>query len=431
MQHDLVVQEFGVGELTPYHRNPRVANVQAIAESLEARGQYRPIVVNVGTHTGRPLEVLAGNHTLLAARSLGWSTVQATTVDVTDAVAAQIVLADNRLADLGSYNDEELLAVLEQADDLAGTGYTDRDLALLLRDLDVPVGLTDADDVPDLPEEPPISEPGDVWELGSHRLLVGDAGDVLRVQLLMGREAADVVWTDPPYGVNYVGRTADQLTFSNDTASEAAVVFARACATIVAAARGGAPVYVCHSDIVRAGFIEALQAVGISFRQTLIWVKDSMVLSHSDYHYRHEPILAAETPEADELELEFDNISYGFTPGGSGRLGRGGQRWFGDHRQTTVFEVPRPKRALVHPTMKPVELVERMVRNSCPPGGIVLDLFAGSGTTMIACHRAGLRARLVELDPRYADVICQRWEEHTGIIPIRNGVEISFLVGQP
>ena len=426
MQHDLVVRAFGVGDLTPYHRNPRVGNVEAIAASLEARGQYRPIVVNLGSHTGRALEVLAGNHTLLAARSLGWSTVQATTVDVTDEVAAQIVLADNRLADLGTYNDEELLAVLEQASDLTGTGYTDRDLALLMRDLDVPVALTDVDDVPDLPTDPSVSQPGDVWQLGPHRLLVGDSGDVLRVQLLMGQEPADVVWTDPPYGVNYVGRTGEALTFDNDSAVDAARVFSRACPTMVACSRPGAPVYVCHSDVVREEFIDSLSRVGISFRQTLIWVKDSMVLSHADYHYRHEPILAADAPEGDELELDYDNVSYGFTAGGTGRLGRGGQRWFGDNKQTTVFEVARPKRALVHPTMKPVELVETMLRNSCPPGGIVLDLFAGSGTTMIAAHRVGARARLVELDPRYADVICQRWEEHTGIVPIRDGVEVSF-----
>lgn len=425
MQHDLVVQSFAIRELTPYHRNPRVGNVQAIAESLELRGQYRPIVVNVGTHTGRPLEVLAGNHTMLAARTLGWESIQATTVDVDDRIAAQIVLADNRLADLGGYNDEELLAVLQQADDLAGTGYTEQDLALLMRNLDVPVALTDPDDAPDLPEVA-VSREGDVWHLGPHKLLVGDSGEVLRVQLLMGQEPADVVWTDPPYGVNYVGRTSEQLTFSNDSAVEAVGVFERACATMVACSRPGSPVYVCHSDVVREDFIDALAEVGIRFRQTLIWVKDSMVLSRADYHYRHEPILSAVAPDGDELELEFDNVSYGFTPGGQGRLGRGGQRWFGDNKQTTVFQVPRPKRALEHPTMKPVELVETMLRNSCPPGGIVLDLFAGSGTTMIAAHRVGVRARLVELDPRYADVICRRWQEHTGIVPVRDGQPVTF-----
>jgi DNA modification methylase len=420
----LAVRSFQTDSLHPYRHNPRRGDVAAIAESLRLRGQYRPIVVNVGSLTGRPMEVLAGNHTLFAALSLGWAEIEATTVDVDEEGAAQIVAADNRLADLGGYDPEDLLATLVAAGDLAGTGYTETDLAALLRDLEEPVGLTDPDAVPDLPVLP-VSASGDVWILGPHRLLVGDSGDPRVAGALMGEDRADVVWTDPPYGVNYVGGTG--LEMENDDEVGAEEVFAAACRTMIAAARPGAPVYVCHSDVVRQAFIEAMAEVGIQFRQTLIWVKNSLVLSHSDYHYRHEPILEGELPGLEEPEPEeFTPVAYGFTPGGEGRLGRGGKRWFGDHRQTTVFEVPRPSRSIAHPTMKPVELVEGMLRNSCPPGGMVLDLFAGSGTTMIACHRLGLKARLVELDPRYADVICRRWQDHTGLVPVREGVEVSF-----
>ena len=167
-------KQFAVDELQVYIRNPRRGDVDAIAQSLTARGQYRAIAVNIGTHTGRPLEVLAGNHTLLAARKLGWTHLSATTVDVDEAEAARIVAADNRLADLGSYDDEDLLAVLEQAGELMGTGYSVQDLAELQAALHEPIALTDPDDAPAVDDTiDPVSRPGDVWQLGPHRLYVG------------------------------------------------------------------------------------------------------------------------------------------------------------------------------------------------------------------------------------------------------------------
>lgn len=421
----LEVLSVPLSELRPYYRNPRRGNVDAIAESLSVRGQYKPIVVNAGTLTGRPMEILAGNHTFAAARQLGWDSLQAVTVDVDDEGAAQIVLADNRIADLGGYNDVDLAEVLELAGDLSGTGYEDADLAALLRDLNEPVGLTDPDDAPDVPEVP-LSRLGDVFELGPHRLVVGSCEDASAVYEALGG-LADCVWTDPPYGVSYVGGTG--LSIMNDGLKEATSTTASAFSTIIAVTRPGAPVYVAHADIVRVPFQLALEEAGLIFRQTLLWVKDSLVMSRADYHYRSEPILHAVVPEDLPDEEEFEPIAYGFTPGGSGRLGRGGPRWFGDNKSSTVFQVPRPKRNAVHPTMKPVELIEAMLKNSCPPGGKVLDLFAGSGSTMIAAHRLGLQAVLVELDPKYADVICRRWQEHTGIVPLRDGVPVDFVGG--
>ena len=420
----LKVDDFKVGTLRSYHRNPRRGNVAAIAESLTLRGQYKPIVVNVGTLTGRPFEILAGNHTYAAAVSLGWEHVQATTVDVNNETAAQIVLADNRIADLGTYNDADLAEVLLAAGDLAGTGYVDADLGALLRDLEEPIGLTDPDDVPDLPQGA-IYRTDDVWELGVHRLVVGDCADSSAIYHAAGGPL-DCVWTDPPYGVSYVGGTG--LSILNDGTDEAIVVASAAFKTIIEVCRPGAPVYVAHSDLVRVPFQHAMVDAGLILRQTLLWVKDSLVMGRADYHYKHEPILQAVVPD-DVPDEEFEPIAYGFTPEGKGRLGRGGPRWFGDHKSSTVFQVPRPKRNAVHPTMKPVELVEMMIKNSCPPGGKVLDLFAGSGTTMIAAHRLGLQAVLVELDPKYADVICRRWQEHTGIVPLRSGSPVDFCGG--
>lgn len=420
----LEVTRFAVDDLQTYRGNPRRGDVAAIAASLEARGQYRAIVVNVGTHTGRRNEVLAGNHTLLAARSLSWASIDATTVDVDEAEAARIVAADNRLADLGEYDDAELAELLELADDLTGTGYTAADLAELQASLTEPVALTDPDDAPALPESDPVSRPFDVWRLGPHRLYVGSSGDTDAV-LAASQGTVTCVWTDPPYGVNYVGGTG--MTIKNDGRDEAVQVFADAIPTILAVARPGAPVYVAHSDVVRTAFQSALEAAGITIRQTLIWVKDALVLGRADYQWRHEPILQAALAAEPESEPDHEPIAYGFTPGGSGRLGRGGPDWHGDNRQTTVFEVPKPKASRLHPTMKPVELIERMLRNSAAPGGVVFDAFAGSGSTLIAAHHAGLAALLCELDPAYADVICRRWEEHTGIVPERDGQPVTFI----
>lgn len=417
----LEVRDVPVVELSAFHRNPRRGNVKAISESLAARGQYKPLVVNEGTLTGRRMEILAGNHTFRAAVSLGWESVQVVTVDVDDAGAAQIVAADNRIADLGTYDDADLLAVLEAAGDIVGTGYSDMDLSKLQASLAEPVALTDVDDVPSLPEDEPVSLPGDVWELGSHRLYVGSSGDLDAV-VAAAQGVADCVWTDPPYGVSYVGGTG--MTIQNDGRDDAIAVFRDSLPVMLAVARAGAPVYVAHADRLRMEFQQAMLDAGLLFRQTLIWVKDQMVLSRADYHYKTEPIL-----EAEIVDEDYEPVGYGFLPDGEGRLGRGGPNWHGDHKSTTVFEVPRPKASREHPTMKPVELIEPMLRNSCPPGGLVFDPFAGSGSTMIAAHRAGMRALLCELDPKYADVICRRWEEHTGVVPVRGGVAVSFVGG--
>lgn len=223
-----------------------------------------------------------------------------------------------------------------------------------------------------------------------------------------GQRRADCIWTDPPYGVDYVGKTEDALTIKNDTTSNLETLLTGAYTTSIKVSRPGAPVYIAHADTQRVTFQTCAEEAGLVFRENLIWVKNTLVLGHSDYHYKHEPIL------------------YGFTPGGNGRLGRGGARWFGDDSQTTVFEIDKPARNAEHPTMKPVALIQAMIKNSCPPGGTILDCFAGSGSTLIAAYGLGMNALLVEYDPRYADVICRRWQEHTGQIPEINGKATTF-----
>lgn len=439
-----------VGELTLFSGNPRRGDVDRIAESLSARGQYRPIVVNAGTVTGRSMEVLAGNHTLMAARQLGWDTIDCGVIDVDDTTAKAIVAADNRLADLGTYDEQSLADLLQDVGDLSGTGYTDGDLEEMLKDLEVPAENTDPDDAPDRPEDNPVTVEGDVWELGPHRLYCGDCTLTDPVMdHLMGDGLADCVWTDPPYGVNYVGHTAEGLTIQNDDPDGLRDLLDGAFGTLIAAAKPGAAVYVAHADTARVTFETALKAAGVNFRQNLIWLKNFIGLDHSDYRYQHEPILYATTPDFSEspesdaaattapvdpaapYNADHQPLLYGYTPGAEARRGRGSTGWWGDDAQSTIFNIPRPPRNAVHPTMKPVALIRPMLHNSCPRGGVVLDLFGGSGSTLIACHHEKMRARLVELDPRYCDVICRRFQEHTGIVPLRcdgdTVEEVSFL----
>lgn len=429
-----------IADLRTFAGNPRHGDVNRIAESLRARGQYRAIVVNRGTLTGRPMEVLAGNHTMLAARSLDWESLDCGVVDVDDQTARSIVAADNRLADLGGYDEKALADLLEGLDDLTGTGYSAADLDELIAETTPVDELTDKDDAPPTPAEP-LSKLGDVYDLGPHRVWCGDSTDSQGVaDNLLFDGLADCVWTDPPYGVSYVGKTKDSLTIENDGAAGLGDLLAGAMGTLVVSAKPGAPVYVAHADTERVTFEMSMRDAGLLVRQNLVWVKNTLVLGRSDYQYKHEPILLAEVPARDDSDAVGDEVDpsapystrhepilYGFTPGGAGRLGRGGPNWYGDNKQTTVLEFDKPPRNADHPTMKPVDLIVSMLSNSLRPGGLVLDLFGGSGSTMIAAHHVHARARLVELDPRYVDVICRRFQEHTGVVPLRGGEEVSFL----
>lgn len=385
--------------LTRYPGNARRGNVDEIRASIRRHGQYRALVVR---DTGDEYVILAGNHTFDAIQAEGHASVRIELIACDDDEAARINLADNRLAELGDYDEQALAELLESLDgDYEGTGYAEEDLTALLADVqELPAELNDPDDVPDTPPEP-FSKPGDMWLLGPHRLLCGDSTDMAAVEAMLNGDRCDCMWTDPPYGVSYVGKTADALTIQNDGEADLTELLAGAFAVATAALKPGAPVYIAHpAGALSLTFRLAFDNAGWSLRQGLVWVKNTIVLGRSDYHYKHEPIL------------------YGFTAGGEGRRGRGGDAWYGDNAQSTVFEVPKPARNADHPTMKPVELVAMALRNSCPPGGLVYEPFGGSGTTLLAAHSTGRIARVVELDPRYVDVICRRYQEHAGALPV-------------
>lgn len=323
-----------------------------------------------------------------------------------DEHARAYLVASNKLTESGGWDLDVLpgyLAELAEIDLLPLTGFTDDELAELLKadpqdDTDTDLR-GDPDAAPDPPAEP-LTRPGDVYQLGRHRLVCGDAGDPDAVAKLMGGRLADVMWTDPPYGVDYTGKTKDALTIQNDAGPGGLPdLLAGAYSVATTALKAGAAVYVAHPDSYRMIFEQAMLGAGWRVRQNLIWAKNTLVMGRSDYHYKHEPIL------------------YGFTTGGTGRLGRGGERWYGDNAATTVFDIPKPARSAQHPTMKPIALIAAMLTNSCPRAGIVYDPFAGSGSTLLAAHTRGAAAYLVELDPRYCDVICARFQQLTGVTP--------------
>jgi len=255
--------------------------------------------------------------------------------------------------------------------------------------------LGDPEDIPPLPEVP-RTEVGDLWVLGEHRLACADATDPGVLARAAGGLEPACLWTDPPYGVAYVGKTPSRLTLANDHPGGLRELLQGAFAATDAVLAPGAALYVSHpagplSVVFGACFVGA----GWRLRQTLVWVKDSLVLGRSDYHYRHEPIL------------------YGYKPVG-GRRGRGHRGWYGGNDQDSVLQVPRPGASREHPTAKPVELVARCLGNSSTEGDVVLDPFLGSGSTLIACEQLGRRCVGVEVDPAYCDVVVARWKAYTG-----------------
>jgi DNA modification methylase len=375
-------------ELHP--RNPRRGDVAAVAASLTRFGQVKPIVVQRSTGN-----VIAGNHVLRAALYLGWTEIAANVEDLDDAEAIALMLSDNRTADLGGYDDTLLAAILAEqqaADNLAATGYDVDDVAALLAEAGI-VEDRDLDAAPDLPAEADLYvERGQTWALGRHRLMCGDSTRSEDVGRLLGDEVVDLLWSDPPWGCQIRGRTKKALTIVNDDLGPDGTRALVAAALRLAPLRPGGSFYVAapSGPELHLAFLLALEDAGLRAHQTLCWVKDRFCLGHADYQPRHEDIL------------------YGW------REGRA-HYFVKDRTQDTVWEIPRPARSVVHPTMKPVELVARAIRNSSTPGQLVYDPFAGSGTTLIAAEQTGRTCRAMELDPRYAQVILERWGAIAGV----------------
>ena len=301
----LQIKKVKVSDLHLHPLNTRQGDVGAIIQSLETHGQYRPVVVQKSS-----MNVIAGNHTLMAASSLGWATVDATLLDVDDDQALRILLVDNRTNDLATYDSPALIDVLEalvrSEYGLSGSGFDGNDLDELIAtsefepELEKPAG----EDLVTAPPEVPITKTGDVWLLGPHRLVCGDSTKAETYASLMGTDKAEVIWTDPPYGVEYVGKTKDALTIKNDGADGLDGLLKATFSCWEDVSIEGAAVYIAHpAGVLSLKFLQAFVDTGWRLHQTLCWNKETIVLGHSDYHYSHEPIL------------------FGYLPGGAGVAG--------------------------------------------------------------------------------------------------------------
>lgn len=404
-----------IADLRPFPGNAKTHNLPAIKASLKKNRQFRPVVVAASEDPAWDNVILAGNGTAQAMTELGHTTILVTYYEGTEAEFRRVNLADNRISELGGYEDEALLALLQavaDGSDLDGTGYDTAFLNELAASLNTPTALTDKDDAPDFPVGPTKCSPGQVWALGPHRLAVGDGTDAAVVKAALNGMQADLLLTDPPYGVSYVG--GGGKTIQNDELRDIALQrFLEAAFTAAAGSlHPGSTFYVFGpSNDQQLPFRLALQTAKLRIRQELVWVKNALVLGRSDYQPQHESVLAGTNgDQVPDPEGDHDVAFYGWRDG-SAHLWRGGRQL------TTVWSFDKPSRSVEHPTMKPVAMLEQAIESSTRAGALVLDPFSGSGSTLIACHGTDRVCAAVELDTGYADVILRRYEEHTGVAP--------------
>ena len=379
-----------VSALVPYARNSRTHSpeqISQIAASIKEWGFTTPILVDADG------QIIAGHGRLLAAQKLGLDEVPTMTAEGwTDAQKKAYVIADNKLALNAGWDNAMLAIEMQELNDLGFdldlTGFDKDEIGALFPN--ETTGLTDEDAVPEVPAVPVTNE-GDVWLLGRHRLMCGDSTSIDHLERLCEEQLVDMWLTDPPYNVAYEGGTKEKLTIKNDSmGNDAFRQFLRdAYSAADAVMKNGAVFYIWHADSEGYNFRGAAADIGWAIRQCLIWKKSSLVMGRQDYHWQHEPCL------------------YGWKDGAA-------HLWAADRKQTTILEFSKPSRNGEHPTMKPVELFEYQMLNNTKGSDLVLDSFAGSGTTAIACEKHGRNARLMELDPKYCDVIIKRWQDFTG-----------------
>jgi DNA modification methylase len=392
------IEMWPVDRLIPYERNPRThtpEQVRRIAESITEFGFTSPLLVD--SRDG----IIAGHGRLLAARQLGLVEVPVIVLDyLTDAQRRAYIIADNKLAELAGWDEEllaaELAALNSEEFPLDVIGFSDEELAALLDD-DLTIGAQEGEDEAPPTPEVAVSRPGDRWLCGDHVVLCGDATKAEDLDHLLAGKRAAMVFTDPPYNVAYEGAAGSIQ--NDDLGSAFAPFLAAAVGNLLRVTDGG--VYICMSSSELATLQKVFVEAGGHWSTFVIWAKNTFTLGRSDYHRQYEPIL------------------YGW-PEGRRRY------WCGARDQGDVWQIHKPARNDLHPTMKPVELVRRAVLNSSQQRSLVLDPFGGSGTTMIACEETGRAARLLELDPRYVDVIVRRWQEFAGGQATLEGEGLTF-----
>ena len=379
-----------IDKLIPYVNNARTHSpeqINKLRSSLREFGFVNPVIID------QNYNVVAGHGRLMAAREEGFTEVPCVLVDyLTDAQRKAYILADNRYAEDAGWDEEmlrvEIEALQEQAFDLSLTGFDADELADLFAD-DEEETKDDDFDLTAALEKASFVEPGDLWTVGKHRLLCGDATKAEDVERLMDGKRANLIVTDPPYGVSF--KSSSGLAIQNDSmkGDEFYQFLLAAFQAMADVLEKGGAAYVFHADTEGLNFRKAFIDAGFHLAGVCIWVKNSLVLGRSDYQWQHEPVL------------------YGF-------LQNGKHPWYADRKQTTIWNYDKPKRNENHPTSKPLDLLAYPITNSSQVNSVVIDTFGGSGSTMMACEQTSRICYMMELDPKYASVILRRYVEDFG-----------------
>lgn len=387
------IQKIKIESLKPAEYNPRKdlkpedEEYQKIKKSITEFGYVAPVIVNSN------MTVIGGHQRLKVLKELGYTEVECVVVDLDQKEEKALNIALNKISgDWDNDKLEELLAELKQTDiDMDITGFSFDEVDEILKDI-----TGSKEDDFDLDQalneiEEPISKRGDVWILGKNRLMCGDSTQKEDVIHLMNSQEADMLLTDPPYNVDYEGKTSEALKIENDNMSETEFYnfLLDSFKNMFDSIKYGGSAYVFHADTEGLNFRNAFKSCGFKLAQCLVWVKNTFVMGRQDYQWRHEPIL------------------YGWKPGA-------GHYFVDNRKQSTVLEFDKPSRNAEHPTMKPVDLLVYLIKNSSKENDLILDLFGGSGSTLIAAEQTQRRCYTMELDPKYCDVIIKRWENLTG-----------------
>ena len=395
------ITDVKIDEIIPYHDNPRVNTdaINVVKKSLSEFGFQQPLVLD------KDNVIIVGHTRFAAAKELGFTDVPCFIAeDLSEDKIKAYRIMDNKSAEYASWNygllTKEITDLLESDYDLEYTGFTDVELEDMGFDMNlesfVEEPQSEEDVIPEMTEDPPISKMGDVWILGNHRLLCGDSTSVDDVEKLMNKERADMIFTDPPWNVNYGEDTAggkykDRKILNDHMEEDEWADFVLGfCSCLKLASKGGCMTYLVMSAQEWAVVDKTLRDSGFHWSSTIIWAKDALVISRKDYHTQYEPIWYGWNADDSRLSPLLDR------------------------KQSDVWNVDRPRVSKLHPTTKPVELVERAINNSTQRTNLVLDLFLGSGSTLIAAEKTGRRCFGMELDPKYADVIIERWQNYTG-----------------
>lgn len=371
-----------ISDLKEYENNPRINDdaVEYVKKSIEEFGYKVPIVIDKNN------VIIAGHTRLKALKELGVKNVDCVIADdLSEKQVKAFRLADNKVSEASSWDWDKLGEELNTIPDIDMSEFG-FDLDSLDTDLDDKEIVED--EVPEVPEKPK-AKLGDIYQLGNHRLMCGDSTDADDVKKLMNSHIADLILTDPPYNVNYEGSNNKKILNDNMTEDKFYQFLKSAFFNLHNSVKEGGSIYVFHSDTEGLNFRRAMTESGFKLAECLVWIKNAFTLGRQDYQWQHEPIL------------------YGWKLGAS-------HYFIDDRSQSTTLEFDKPTRNEEHPTMKPIELLAYLINNSSKENDIVLDLFGGSGSTMIACEQTNRISYTMELDPRYCDVIVDRWENFTG-----------------